>query len=407
MRLRERLVQSLDYLAGFLTSPGWDQRAAVQVAAARLKQGPVSPWVFGFYALLVQRASKGELDAARFEFEGLLDATMAGPPPAFVPVGDPVLTPAHWTVARVLFDTDSQRPFLPVSPSDPDTVASVSEIASALTLLDRASPAFAAEVKLLLRTILLGVPAGPTKLEQFNGASTFFLWGATILNAAIRRGVIGMIDLLVHESSHLLLFGLVGGNALSTNDPQARYTSPLRHDPRPIDGIFHAAFVSTRVTIALVALRDCGLVAPDDLEDLAYYIARNRGAAERGMDLLTRELQPTPAGSEVFDALTAYWQGADTVPARPALSTAKLGAILLLAVTAAENGIEPTPVRIAAIRSGGDGIRMADLDYDSLGWMEFCISVELQTGAELTPDLLGQFDTLADAAAWIAARAKA
>ena len=125
------------------------------------------------------------------------------------------------------------------------------------------------------------------------------------------------------------------------------------------------------------------------------------------MDLLTRELQPTPAGSEVFDALTAYWQGADAVPARPALSTAKLGAILLLAVTAAENGIEPIPVRIAAIRSGGDGIRMADLDYDSLGWMEFCISVELQTGAELTPDLLGQFDTLADVAAWIAARAKA
>jgi acyl carrier protein len=56
----------------------------------------------------------------------------------------------------------------------------------------------------------------------------------------------------------------------------------------------------------------------------------------------------------------------------------------------------------AAILAGGSTLRLADLDFDSLGWMEFCISIELQTGAELTPDILSTLDTMADVAGWIA-----
>jgi hypothetical protein len=76
---------------------------------------------------------------------------------------------------------------------------------------------------------------------------------------------------------------------------------------------------------------------------------------------------------------------------------------LLAAVTAAQNGITPTKMVTAAIKAGGSGVRMDDLGFDSLGQMEFCISIELQTGAELTPDLLFGMDTLADVSDWVAA----
>ncbi len=78
--------------------------------------------------------------------------------------------------------------------------------------------------------------------------------------------------------------------------------------------------------------------------------------------------------------------------------------ILAVAVTAAQSGAPPAPSIASAIVAGGSMLRLEDLDFDSLGWMEFCISIELQTGAELTPDILSNLETLADVADWIAAR---
>jgi acyl carrier protein len=76
---------------------------------------------------------------------------------------------------------------------------------------------------------------------------------------------------------------------------------------------------------------------------------------------------------------------------------------LLAAVTAAQNGIAPTKKVTSAIKAGGSDVRLDDLGFDSLGQMEFCISIELQTGAELTPDLLFDLSTLADVSNWVAA----
>lgn len=41
------------------------------------------------------------------------------------------------------------------------------------------------------------------------------------------------------------------------------------------------------------------------------------------------------------------------------------------------------------------------LGFDSLAWMEFCISVELNTGMELTPVMITEMRTLADIADWL------
>jgi len=81
-----------------------------------------------------------------------------------------------------------------------------------------------------------------------------------------------------------------------------------------------------------------------------------------------------------------------------ALSREKM---LLEAVTAANNGFAPGRELARAIARGGAGVTLGDLHFDSLAWMEFCISIELNTGAELTPGHLQQFQTLADIATWV------
>ena len=75
--------------------------------------------------------------------------------------------------------------------------------------------------------------------------------------------------------------------------------------------------------------------------------------------------------------------------------------VILEAVTAAQAGFPPDDALVTAIAKGGAAIQLEDLGFDSLAWMEFCISIELATGAELTPDHLEDCGTLADIAARI------
>ena len=59
--------------------------------------------------------------------------------------------------------------------------------------------------------------------------------------------------------------------------------------------------------------------------------------------------------------------------------------ILLAAVRAGRHGDPAEPSIVQAIAAGDRALRIDHLNFDSLAWMEFCISVELQSGQELTP----------------------
>lgn len=52
---------------------------------------------------------------------------------------------------------------------------------------------------------------------------------------------------IIHETSHLHLYTLFALDRLILNDPNERYSAPIRPDPRPMYGIFHATFVLSRM----------------------------------------------------------------------------------------------------------------------------------------------------------------
>ena len=156
---------------------------------------------------------------------------------------------------------------------------------------------------------MLGAPGSDNPADGFNGASTFFLWGASLLNADPKRSTIAMVDLLVHESSHVLLFGVSAEGALTENSGRERYDSPLRRDKRPIDGILHACFVATRVHLAMNRLLESGALTEAEANIARDSAEYNERAARNGIVELDRHARLTALGEKVVDSLRAYWAG--------------------------------------------------------------------------------------------------
>ena len=210
-----------------------------------------------------------------------------------------------WEHFQVLTDTDANRA-LRLEPSSPQALqACEREVGAAFALMQRADPELRAEIADLLRTILLATPA--PSIAPFDGSSTFFNWGATLINADIRRNPIEVVDLLVHESSHLLLFAFSSQSALTKNAGTERYSSPVRSDPRPIDGIFHACFVTTRVRLAMKRLIGSGRLSAEEMAAARRSLVHNGHAAQESLDLLKRHAELTSAGEVILAELDKYW----------------------------------------------------------------------------------------------------
>lgn len=59
---------------------------------------------------------------------------------------------------------------------------------------------------------------------------------------------------IIHECSHSRLYQLMEIDPVVMNDHEETYHSPWREDPRPMDGVFHGAFVFARIVVWLEKL---------------------------------------------------------------------------------------------------------------------------------------------------------
>ena len=75
-----------------------------------------------------------------------------------------------------------------------------------------------------------------------------------------RGRLLSLLETLAHEAAHSLLFGIQISGPLVLNPDDARFASPLRVDLRPMDGVYHATFVSARMHFAMQELLASGLL---------------------------------------------------------------------------------------------------------------------------------------------------
>jgi len=187
-------------------------------------------------------------------------------------------------------------------------------IDAALRLLARAALPLREEIGALINEIVLVGSRPAAGALAFHGASSFFLWGGLVLNLARHASGVQLVEGIVHEAGHCLLHGFTRGAALTTNGADARHASPLREDPRPIEGLVHAAYVLARMHLAMGALLQPGLLEAGDLTAAAQAEARARqiAAAEnfRSADAtIAAHARFTPVGAQVFAEARAYMHG--------------------------------------------------------------------------------------------------
>jgi len=187
--------------------------------------------------------------------------------------------------------------------SDAELSSAQALIDQALSYLQAADPALYAELCTVVQEVVVTRPDGSQRMD-FGGVSSFTLWGAISLNFDAHDGWPRYYQSLVHEAAHTLLFAIAREEPLVLNEPDETYASPLRADSRPMDGLFHAAFVSAREALALDALvcrhEDEDLLAPSDLGEVLSLLEGSVLAFWDCRQSLRRDGRISPLGDAIL-----------------------------------------------------------------------------------------------------------
>jgi HEXXH motif-containing protein len=299
-RVRAGLADSLAAALRALASEGV---ASGDDLVARVRAGPVSPMVFGAYTELVEAILSedndtairiaDELCAPRFGQSGDLRIVTledndlgAGQAARYGRLvdDDPNLGLELSALSRAKFASDSKR------------------VTEALALLIKAAPELTDELHALVREIILADSVGRTSF----GASSFQLWGALLLKLKADATRIEIAESLAHEGAHALLFGFGMGRPLVENHEHERYTSPLRGDPRPMDGVVHATYVVARMHYAVTRMLDSGLLTKEEAVAAREARERNGRLYADGLAVIETHAKWTRAGAAALSSSKKY-----------------------------------------------------------------------------------------------------
>jgi HEXXH motif-containing protein len=206
----------------------------------------------------------------------------------------------------VTVDPTTQINFKALSTSKFDNIRRIAN--DAFAVFERAAPEIGAEIRSLLTEIVF-VSGASNESLRFDGATSFFCWGAIFLNAEAYCGLVKMIAGLTHESAHAYLFALSLGDAFVDNPDDELHPSPLRADPRPLDGTFHATYVCARMHYALNHAIGSGVLSRSEESEARTAVAASCAAFSDGFKTLSDYASVTALGRRVMGTARSYMIG--------------------------------------------------------------------------------------------------
>lgn len=271
--------------------------AALDRLVRHLEQGGrVAPEVFARYYELVSALIDGDEGKARALFAELAEAGYPRDGLQVVVLGSSELGRSTDRYIRMM-SAESDIGFQAPDPALAEAFRG--RLARGLALLESTLPELAGEIRGIIRQIVIS-GSDPGKTMQFDGGSHYQLWGALFLNCNFHHDDIAVAEVLAHESAHSLLFGFCTHETLVENEDDELFASPLRPDLRPMDGIYHATFVSARMHWAMSRLADSPLLSADQQ-------AQARAAADldlrnfhAGLAVVREHGRLTPLGAELL-----------------------------------------------------------------------------------------------------------
>ena len=298
--MRKRLADSLEYVFSEVGEALGADLGATRELVEQIRLQPQSPHRFGAYYDLVLALESDDLDGARdysreLIAQGAMNHLQVGA------IDDRPSSEAERYRRLLLAEVDVAE--------DPDMALMADcreRLSEAFALLDSGFPEMAAEIRALLREIV--VAAGPVdpKALTFDGASSYMLWGAVMLNARGQKAALDTAQALAHESGHNLLFGLCSSGPLVENADDELFSSPLRRDPRPMDGVVHATYVVARMHQTLSRLLQAGVLDEAQVESAQADLAAHRRNFEAGNDVIRTGARLTEVGRAAIDAAREY-----------------------------------------------------------------------------------------------------
>ncbi len=302
-RAHALLAESLDHIAqrvGDLL--GTHELASV---VASLKEGHrFGPTTFGLYYQLALALMDDRMqDAERIARD--LSATQSAPPAALSvrSLGD--LPPLQADLYRQMMDTDPQTRFSLLPPSQPLASAFVQRLHRAMALMRSVTPELAEEFAGLIREVCM-VVGDPSARYQFDGGSSYMLWGGLFLNIQSHETDLQLLEVLAHESGHSLLFGYALDEALVLNSDDELFPSPLRVDLRPMDGIYHATYVSARMHWAMSRLLCSPTLTAVERSEVEQALQRDAENFDAGDEVVQRHGVLSQTGRSVIEEARRY-----------------------------------------------------------------------------------------------------
>ena len=263
----------------------------------------VAPEIFCIYFDLLDAVRRDSVDDC-LQLLHEFDARLDDPLPSFYSRwGGLRDSTARRYLTYVNADPTTSVEFEALCPPDFDAVRSCAD--AAFAVLERAAPEIGAEIRSLLTEIVF-VSGSMDSRMRFDGATSFFCWGALFLNADEHRTLVDMVDGLSHESAHAYLFALSEGETFVNNAVDELYHSPLRSDPRPLDGIFHATYVSARTHYAHRKLLESGVLSAAEEDAVEQALIASQAAFRDGLRTLEEHASLTGLGRIVMSGAREY-----------------------------------------------------------------------------------------------------
>ncbi len=300
-RMRSSLAASLQHIHQAASCILPESGEALESFLKRLAVGPIRSEAFSYYFDLVVAIENGETDEASGFWQALLAVPASRTQLEIVDVLDPETDPAASRIVR-FFLTDSGVE-CPVGPAETgESNLCRDQISQALDLMHRSDPELADEVCELVRQIYLASGRPAKSGMTFDGASSFMFWGAILINSRRSGGPLEMVQMLAHESAHNLLFGMTAEEPLTLNANDDRHPSPLRLDPRPMEGIYHATYVSARMYRSVKTLLDSGILDAEQTAQAHKALDDDATCFRKGFATVKAHGLLTPTGKGLMDA---------------------------------------------------------------------------------------------------------
>jgi HEXXH motif-containing protein len=306
--MRSRLGRSVVAIANAseLSSADWFG-GLLEVGRISEGQEPVAPGLFAAYQDLVALISSRRLDEALAVMEEIATGDWQARSLTVRDFGDGSFSSRALERYRRYLSVDPTTPLNLRAPGKGSGAAMRQLLRKALDLLERAHPELFAEVSQIVSEIVLAIDAGRTEDQSdFSGASSFALWGAVFFNAEEHDDAAEIAQALAHEAGHLLLFAKAVDGPLVENPESERFSSPLRSDPRPMDGIFHATFVTARMHLAARSIYDRGGLPDRDRKRLHRAILTHEANFDGGVETIRQNARLTELGRDVLSGAEQY-----------------------------------------------------------------------------------------------------